>query len=204
MLETTQALFLNIVHAAFDTSSPWDEMSYGNNGGQDTDILFSGVVHKSRGNWNGAVLVKELYSFCGLMNTIFRNSKDSLSVLSSSTWAAGSDSTLSGIPHSCGNFTTYLVLRQFPNQTFPLPIFFQKITAHGENILLATLLKIFPHSPEPPLNMLDSFQKKRQYNIIINNSIINYLIIITCLNVCASMLTPTQASNLHVTHQLNK
>ena len=33
---------------------------------------------------------------------------------------------------------------------------------------------------------------------IINNSMINLLITITCVYVCASMLPPTQVSNLHV------
>ena len=36
-----------------------------------------------------------------------------------------------------------------------------------------------------------------------NNSMINHLIKITCVHVCASMLPPTQASNLHVTNELN-
>ena len=43
-----------------DSSSPLDEKSYGDNGGQDTDILSSGVVCKNSGNWNGAVLVRNL------------------------------------------------------------------------------------------------------------------------------------------------
>ena len=33
-----------------DSSSPWDETSYGMNGGQNTDIISSGVVCKNNSN----------------------------------------------------------------------------------------------------------------------------------------------------------
>ena len=46
------------VDRTLDSSSPWDEISYGRNGGQDTDILSSGVVCKNSHNWNRAVLVR--------------------------------------------------------------------------------------------------------------------------------------------------
>ena len=58
VLLVSQASSIIIGH--LDSSSPWDETSYGKNGGQDTDVLSSSAVCKNSGNWNGAVLVWSL------------------------------------------------------------------------------------------------------------------------------------------------
>ena len=54
----------SFIKGHLDSSSPWDETSYGEkNGGQDTDILSSGIVCKNSGNWNGSVLVRTWFFF---------------------------------------------------------------------------------------------------------------------------------------------
>ena len=53
------------------------------------------------------------------------------------------------------------------------------------------------------INKIKNIYNNSNKIMIRNTSMINHLIIITCANVCASMLPPTQASNLYVTSQLN-
>ena len=134
-------------HGALRLRFSLDETSFGKNGGQDTDILSSGVVCKNSDNWEWSCPSKELDPFCSLMNIILKNLRNSLSVPSSSAWIAGYDSTSSGISDSW-KFTTFLGLWQFHNQIFPFLDWFPKVTTSGEILLLPTLLKISPHSPE--------------------------------------------------------
>ena len=138
----------SLIMGHFHSSSPWDVISYRNNGGQDTDIFSSGVLCKNSGNWNGGVLVRSTILSAALWIFSSGTWRISLLVLSSCTWAAGSDSILSGIPDSCCKFTIILGFWQFPTQTFPLPIWFQNSLLMGNILLLVTLLKITSHCAE--------------------------------------------------------
>ena len=113
-------------------------------------------------------------------------------VSSSSVWTAGYDSTLYGM---LLNSLHLRILAISQSDLFSPNLFW-----------MATLHKTIPYSlkisQQLSLNRLASHQWKWQYNII-NNSMINHLIIITCVHVCASMFPPTQTSNLHATNLLD-
>ena len=70
---------------------------------------------------------------------------------------------------------------------------------------MATLLKTTPHSSEVSLLLIGALSLMKvtikQNNNRFNNEYHNYNI---CLNVCTSMLPPTQATNRHVKNEVIK
>ena len=92
--------FSSLIMGQLDSSSSWDETSYGRNGGQDTGILSSGVSLQEQWQLEWSCYCKQLNTFCSLMNIILRELIDfSFSPLLF-VWVAGSDSILCGIRDS--------------------------------------------------------------------------------------------------------
>ena len=152
----------------------------------DTDILSPRVACKNSEKLNRAVLVRSLIFSAALWILFSETWRHSLPVSFSSAWAAGCGLTLCGIPDSCWKFAiSFERFSNFPIRPFPPNLFPICGNTFQNN-----------SKDQPTSNWLAFNQLRWQYQMIIDNLMINHLITIMCVHVCILPLRPVNLGRI--------